>query len=273
MKGRRRGMFFTLSMLLLGSALLSLIFFLSEQSTKSSDTVTYLLEVDRASDKYSEAEDGLVRVMSQSINVSVQNGTVIIREALPLSAGLGDDLSRFVQFEANHSDLNVSVNLSAAGMAEGRLTIQPSGAAVSNEAGVFGVTPQNSAESSGTLQSYDVELSFQPGSVDDAAWAAVSNSSVDTMNVHVRVRDVNYVVLKDFYKALDRHGPSSLNVTREGETVAVVGFSSPAALRVTCSGNIGLKASISFSTPAYVEADDTISVRSAANRTGRARIA
>jgi len=36
---------------------------------------------------------------------------------------------------------------------------------------------------------------------------------------------------------------------------------------------LGLKASIGLSNPVYVEANDTISVRSAANKTGRVRIA
>jgi len=271
MSGRRKGMFFTLSMMLLGSALLSFIFFLSEQSTKSSDTVTYLMEVDRASDKYSEVEDGLARIISPSINISVQNSTVRIQESLPLSAQIGDDLDRFALFEGNYSGMNVTMNL--ANIRGGDFIIQPSGTAVANSDGEFGVTPQDSAAGSGTLEAYYVELVFLPGEADNAAWQAVSNSSGDTMDVHVRVRDESYVMLKDFYAALDRHGSSSINVTNAGAAVAVVGFSSPAALRVQCSGNIGLKASISFSNPSYVEADGAISVVSSANRTGRARIA
>ena len=271
MTRRRRGMFFTLSMLLLGSALLSFIFFLSEQSTKSSDTVTYLMEVDRASDKYSEVEDGMARIISPYINISVQNGTVRIVESLPLSANIADDLGRFALFEANYSGMNVSMNTTQ--IAGGNFIIQPSGTAVANSAGEFEVVPQDSAQGAGTLNSYDVEIVFQPGAIDDAAWLAVSNSSADTMNVHVRVRDASYAVVRDFYSALDKHGSSSLNVTSAGATVAIVGFSSPAALLVQCSGNIGLKASISFSNPAYVETGDTINVEYAANRTGRARIA
>ena len=269
--GQKRGMFFTLSMMLLGSALLSFIFFLSEQSTKSSDTVTYLIEVDRASDKYSEVEDGLARIISPSINISVQNSTVRINETLPLGANIADDLGRFALFEGNYSGMNVSMNL--ANITRGSFIIEPSGAVVSNSAGEFEVTPQNSASSSGTLTAYYVELVFQPGAIDDAAWQAVSNASGSTMVVHVRVRDESYDAVKDFYASLDKYGASSLNVTKSGATVATVGFSSPAALRVSCSGNIGLKASISFSNPAYVEADDVISVVSSANRTGRARIA
>jgi len=271
MTGHRRGIFFTLSMMLLGSALLSFIFFLTEQSTKSSDTVTYLIEVDRASDKYSEIEDGVARILSPSINISVQNSTVRIYETLPISAQMHDDLDRFALFEANYSGMNVSMDLTNA--TKGGFVIRPSGAIVANSAGDFRVTPQNGAASSGTLASYDVELVFLPGAMDNAAWLAVSNASGTTMSVHVRARDASYAVVKDFYKTIDKYNSSSINITKSGATVAVVGFSSPAALRVQCGENIGLKASISFSNPAYVETDDTISVRSAANRTGRVRIA
>jgi len=271
MSKRRRGIFFTLSMLLLGSALLSLIFFLSQQSTKSSDTVTYLMEVDRASDKYSEAEDGLARIMSQSMNMSVQNGTVRINGSLPLGDGMAGDLDAFARFEAEYSGMNVSMNLT--NIKAGRFIIQPSGAAVEASAGAFGITPQDSASSAGTLQAYDVEVIFAPGGFDGAAWQAVSNSSGDTVNAHVRVRDQGYTQVLDFRQALDRRGASLLNITKSGAAVATVGFSSPAALSVQFSGNIGLKASISFSNPSYVEADDTIRVEYAANRTGRVRIA
>jgi len=269
MIGHRRGMFFTLSMMLLGSALLSFIFFLSEQSTKSSDTVTYLMEVDRASDKYSEMEDGVARIISQSINISVQNSTVSIRESLPLSGQMMDDLEGFARFEENYSDMNVSMNLT--NISKGSFIIQPSGTLVTNSAGGFDVTPKNSADGAGTLTAYDVELVFLPGAIDDAS--GLANSSGDTMDVHVRVRDSSYAVVKDFYASLDKYGSGSLNVTKSGATVALVSFSDPAALSVRCSENIGLKASISFSNPSYVETDDQIGAESSANRTGRIRIA
>jgi len=268
MAGVKRGVFFTLSMMLLGSALLSFIFFLSEQSTKSADTVTYLMEIDRASDKYAEVEDSLSRIISPSINISVQNSTVYISESLPLSENIEADLDRFAAFEANYSSVNVSMSL--ANLKGGYFIIQPSGAVMTNTAGEFGITPTGLA---GAPEAYYLELVFQPGEVDNAAWLSVSNSSADTINVHVRVRDESYARVLDFYQLLDKTGASSLNVTNLGATVALVGFSSPGALAVQCPGNIGLKASISFTEPVHVEADDEISVKSSANRTGRVRIA
>ena len=71
--------------------------------------------------------------------------------------------------------------------------------------------------SAGTIAAYYVELVFQPGEVDNATWVVVSNSSGNTMNVHVRVREESYVV-RDFYQSLDKYGTSSLNVTKSGAT-------------------------------------------------------
>lgn len=267
----KRGMLFTVASMLLGISLLSFAFFLSQQSASSARTVAWLADVDRAIDTYSSIEDSLARVISPSINISVRNSTVYINESLPLGAQMQADLDRFAQFEAERSELNVSMNLT--NLKAGSFVIRPAEALVGNSPGFFNITPVNSPESSGTVVGYDVEIIFPPGGVDSIAWLALSNSSGDTVAAHVRARDMGYATVMDAFVALDRDGTSVLNVTKEGATVALVRFSSPAALSVQHSGNVGLKTSIAFTNPAHVEADDSIGVQSFANRTGRVRIA
>lgn len=266
-----RGIFFTLSMMLLGISILSFAYFLSEQSAKSSRTAAWLESAGRTSGAYASIEDSLARIISPSINISVQNNTALIVESLPLGSQMGQDLDRFAQFESAYSDLNVSMDVS--GLKDGLFFIQPSGAVVLNSPGVFQVTPQDSNESSGSLSGYDVELVFPAGGLDDAAWLGVSNSSGNLETVHVRARDAGWGVVLDFYNSVDKYATSALNITNGGATVAVVQFTSPSALVVQYASNMTLKTSAAFTNPVYVESADTISVLSAVNRTGRPRFA
>ncbi|MDE1798490.1 MAG: hypothetical protein KGH63_03730, partial [Candidatus Micrarchaeota archaeon] len=262
----RRGILFTLSVLLLGFSLLSMAFFLSSQSAKSSGTAAALSDIDRTSSAFSNMEDEIAVILSPSIQVSVVNGTASINESLPLSTRLPSDLDAFGQFEGNYSDQNITMNLT--GLKSGNLVIQPVGAAVAQAPGSFNITPPSSAG----VKSYYVELVYPSGGVDSASWIAVSNSSNNTMDVHVRVRDVQYAVLLDYDYALDRGGTSILNISNAGAPAGQITFSSPAALSISTGGAIDLKTSVGFSTPVDVESNDVLTVQSAANKSGPIRI-
>lgn len=268
---KKRGMLFTLSVMLLSISLLTFASALSQQSAKSKATAAVLAEVDRAGGAYENVEHALEQVISPSINISVRNSTVYINESLPLSSQIATDLDRFAQFQSLYADQNITMSL--ADLKGGYFVIRPGEVIVTNAPGEFFITPQNSPESSGTLDSYHVEMVYPVGQVDAAQWASVSNGSASRMSVSVRVRDANYVVLLDFEQQLDRHGTSVLNVSNGGSQVALVQFSSPAALYVQAAGNIGLKTSVGFTNPVGVETNDVLEVRSAANKTGNIRIA
>jgi len=90
--------------------------------------------------------------------------------------------------------------------------------------------------------------------------------------VHVRVRNERYSVLFDFQEKLDRNAPSVLNVTRAGQTVATLSFGPPSAFEAWAAGGMDLKASVGFSHPVFIETNDSISIVSAVNKTGRLRV-
>ncbi|MEM2138247.1 MAG: hypothetical protein QW568_04120 [Candidatus Anstonellaceae archaeon] len=269
---RKRGILFTLSAMLLGISLLAFASAISQQSAKAKAAASMLAEVDRTTGTYSNMEDVLEKILSPAINISVQNSTVWINESLPLSPQVSTNLDRFSRFESLYSDQNITMEL--ANLKGGYFVIRPGEVSVTNAPGEFFITPQNSPDSSDTVNSYYVELVVPAGGADSAAWQLLSNSSGSRMAVRVVVRDEDYAFYSDAGSILlDRHGTSVLNVSNAGSQVALVTFSSPAALHVEAPGNIGLKTSVGFTNPVRVEANDVLTVLGAANRTGYVRIA
>ena len=269
--GGKKGILFTLSSLLLGISLLSFAYLLSEQSAKSKGTASALLQIDRATDKFSNVNEQIIRILSISVNASVRNNTVELSERLPISPQVAWGFDRLAEFESQYSDENVSINLS--NLRNGSFLIQPGEIAVSHAQNFFRMAPYDSAESSGLISSYDVEAEF-PAGTDGAEWDSFEGSSGNSsLPVRVWVRDENYAFSTILNGTIDKYGESRINVTSGGALVGYVRFYSAASLEIWHADNMGLKASVGLSRPAYVEANDSISVISAANRTSRPRIA
>lgn len=268
----RKGILFTLSAMLLASSLLAFALFLSEQSAKATHSAVSILEIDRAAYTYANVEYQLARIISGSSSASVSNGTALFTESLPYKASIAQDLDRFSQFESEQSDLNVSMNLT--NLKNGTLLIMPVNARVWHGADTFGITPISSPESSGLLERYEINVTFPPASADAVAWEAQSNATgPNAMAVRIRVMNSDFSFVSDYEGSLDKNAESRLNITQGGALVGYVRFAPPASVEIFHSGNIGLKASVGFSTQVYVEANDTISVISASNKTGKVRIA
>lgn len=270
----KRGMFMTISVLALGMIILSLVFLLSEQLIMSNASAAKSGDIDRTAGTYANMEDEISRIVSFYINVSANGGNVTIEEPVPFPDRMSDALGAFSQFEADYAEQNVSINLT--NTEKGDFIIRPGEIAVANAPGNFAIVPQNSTESSGSLDSYYVELTFPAGGIKSANWSLVSNSSASLVLIHVRAHDPNYAVVIDVYNNVDKYGTSVLNLTdalSNGTQVALVRFSFPATLQVQTGSAIGLKTIVGFNDSVTLETNDTISVRSTVNRTGLVRIA
>jgi len=270
--GGKRGMFMTISVLMLGIVILSMVFLLSEQLNMSKVSASEIGEIDRTAGIYSNVEDGISRIISFYINISVQNGTLTMEAPLPFPGRMSEDLERFSQFEAGHGEKNISLDIENA--KNGSFIVNPGGIAVSARGNVLAIAPQDSNESSGSVGSYYVDLTFLPGEVHSANWSVVSSSSGDLIPVHVRAHDPNYAVIIDIYNDIDRNGTSVLliNDGANGTGITVVQFSDPSALRVEGGGAIGLKTIVGFNNLVSIGANDTISVWSTVNKTGPVKI-
>jgi hypothetical protein len=270
----KRGMFMTVSVLMLGMILLSLVFLLSEQIIESKISAAEFGDIDRTSWTYSSIEDGVSRIVSFYISASTQNGSVTIEQPLPFPRRMADKLDAFSQFETSYADQNVSMNLT--NTKKGDFLIQPGGIEVVNSPGSFAIIPQNTGESHDSLNSYFIDLTFPEGRVREANWTLLSNSSNDSVSVHVRAHDPNYAVVLDIYSNVDRHNTSVLSIIDNLNNitqVALIQFRSPAALQIQTGTAIGLKTIVGFNNLVTLETNDTISVQSTVNKTGRVRIA
>lgn len=269
----RRGMFMTISILMLGMIVLSLVVFLSEEVTASKVSAAEFNKIDRTSGTYSNIEDEISRIVSFYINVSAGNKTVTVEEPLPFPSKMTDALEAFSQFERAYSEQNISMNLT--NTKKGNFIITPGHIDMKSSPGSFMVSPHNSTESAGSVESYYVELAFGAGEVKSATWNILSNSSGDLVHVHVMAHDPNYAAIIETYGDVDRHGTSELSINSgsgNGTQVGLVRFSSPAGLEIQGGSAIGLKTIVGFYNLVEIETNDTISIVSAVNKTGKVRI-
>jgi len=155
----------------------------------------------------------------------------------------------------------------------GSFLIQPGDIAIAHGAGTFSITPPNQSGPQPT--SYDIEILIPENSFDSAAWQSLSNSSDNStaLLVQVLIRTPSHSQAYSFNATLDRNGSSAINMTQAGSLYALVQFLPHSSLQISYPQNIGLKASVGFANQVRVEANDTISVVSAMNKTGRVRIA
>ena len=268
--GRRKGIFTSVSVLLLSMCLIMLAAPLSYQSGSGVKTATALLNMDKTESRYANLEGQAVRIFKNYIGVEVNNDSATISEILPLSPALSGDLESFIQFEKNLSEMNFSMNLS--GMKNGSFYIMPFFTRVRNEPGGFFITPIGAGAQ---IAEYQLNLVFPIASVDNADWDVLDNATNSSggLLVNVDVRDDSYSMHRRFYEYVNREGTSRINITSGGALVGYVEFSSGSAVEVHYEGNLDLKALTKFTTPVYVEANDTLSVISEVNKSRKIRIA
>ena len=261
------------SALLLSIGLLWLALPLSGEPAKSGRTAAALADIDRCAGTYANIQHELAHISALSINLSVSNGSVLVEERLPVSAARAGELENFAQFERLYSDLNVSVNASE--LEAGTFRVMPGNTLVTHNGNYFRITPEDSADGAGAVSSYNITLTFPVAAIDSAQWQQLSapGNGSDSVAVHVHIQDASYATYLDFEASLDKHAVSVLNITQGGALAGYVRFGPPAALEIYSDGNVDLKALTVFNNPVYVETNDSISVRSLANKTGRIRVA
>ncbi|MCX8195284.1 MAG: hypothetical protein N3G22_04235 [Candidatus Micrarchaeota archaeon] len=273
-----RGVFFSIGAIFLAIVLLSFASHLSLQSLKGRESAWLILEMEKTASTYYNIEMQMKKIGLAGANISVNNNSVLIEQKLPWEAQINESLDRFVQFEKNFSQMNVSIGKEH--LANGSFVIRPVETTISQGSDWWKVSPISSPQSAGMLSAYDLELMLPVGSFSYVNWENVSNSSSDTMQVRIRIVASDYskvwpTAANYKFIPIDKYMTSSLNVTDEsGNLVARITFLPPASVLISYrESNIDLKASIWFSTPVYVETNDVVSVRSSVNKTGKLRIA
>lgn len=275
--GSKKGAFASVSAMLLVIVLLAFALQLSGQPGKLGTSATSLLNLDRVADKYANMESQISRIVFHYTNITAIENTVMISETFPLNPAYAEDLDNFAAFEQNFSSLNVSLNLTKT--KNGSFIIQPNGALITQSDTQFNITAGNS--SAGGISEYRITIIFPMGTVDSAAWDtlnAVDASDPDALPVSILIEDEEYLldnisgVYAGFYETINRSATSRINITRGAMTVGYVKFSPPGSLEIYSASGMDLKVLTRFTNPVYVEANDTLSVKSFANKTGAIRI-
>jgi hypothetical protein len=268
----RRGMMFSFAALLLCICIILFAAITAQWSVWDRQTASRLMDIDRANDIYSNAEDGLAGISLVATNMTTDGSTARVSASLP-APDVSLYLQRFAQFESNYTDSGFRFNATTAGLAARKFYVMPSNVQVWHQRDRLVITPQAASASGGEPTGYDVEAIFNADSADGASWTKLSlDSSAKKMPVHVRVRNDRYSMLFDFTESLNRSAQSMINITQAGQTVATISFGAPSTMEAWSQGGVDLKASIGFSIPIFIETGDTMSLVSSVNKTGRIRV-
>ncbi len=266
-----RGIFATLGVLLLVLALLGLAIPLAGEPGRNSATASYVLDVDKSTDRFADVQYGLARIISPAVNFTVVNRSVLTEERVPMDYSFADDLESFARFENNSEEGNVSIDAGSA--SNGTFYILPNNVRISQGLNRMYLTPLSG---NGGISELEINVTFAAGNADRAQWESLQTSPVgspDALPVRVRVTDTSYALYEDFAETLNRSMQSRINITLSGNLVGYVQFSPPGSVEIYSAPGADLKALARFSNPVRVEADGTISVQSLANKTGRIRVA
>jgi hypothetical protein len=268
----KRGMMFSFAALLLCICLILFAAITAQWSVWDRQAASRLMDIDRANDIYSNAEDTLVGITLVATNITSDGSTARVSASLP-APDVSLYLQRFAQFESNYTDSGFRFNATTSGLAARKFYVMPSNVQVWHQHDRLTVTPQAPSSPGGEPTGYDVEAIFNADAIDGASWTKISlDSSAAKMPVHVRVRNERYSVLFDFTESLNRSAQSMINITQAGQTVAAISFGTPSAMDAWSEGGVDLKASIGFSIPIFVETGDTMGLVSPVNKTGKIRV-
>ena len=266
----RRGLMFSFAALLLCICIIFFAAIAAQWSVWDRQAASRLMDIDRATDAYSNAEDGLAGISAIATNITCNGDIAYVSASLP-APDVSAYLQRFAQFESNYSDFRLNATTAALGAR--KFQVMPGNVSVWHRQDRLTITPQAPSAQGGEPIGYDLELVFPMDQADGASWSKLAlDNSTRKLPVHVRVRDEKYHLLYDFTASINRSAQSVLNITQAGLTVANVSFGTPSALEAWSQGGVDLKASISFSIPIFAESGDTIILVSAVNKTGKIRL-
>jgi len=265
-----RGMFSTLAVLLFCMGILAFVIPLASQGIRSSHAVSSMIGSDTGMARYAAIGDQLRKIGATAYNITVSNNTVELRESFPVRS-ISQELEAFRAFEQNYSDVNVSME--TGNLANGTFLIIPSNVTISHAQDRAYIVPSG-AGSGEQVAGYVILLNFPAAAVDSAGWETISrDNGSGGLPVRVHVQDATYSTYLDFYESVSRTGTSRMNITKDGALVGYVVFSGPSAVEIYSKEKMDLKALAEFRNEVRVETGDLLSVRAAANKTARLRVA
>lgn len=246
MGGMKRGVLFTVSLMLIASSFLYLIAAASLYSTSARTTATELAAIERLNAHSDGISHNLESILfSEAVNATITSGpgnagTLTFTENLPFGTTYYLDLQRFRDFAEGNPEFNTIIDLDEARIP--KLYVSPQGITMDHPASKVVFTAQDSPVSAGSITAYDLQV-FTTDPTLNPVWineSTVSPSSPNAVHFHLAMQGANGTVYTE--KFLDKYEYSEVKfLDAENASIMVFQLFPPASLTINYKNEFFLK--------------------------------
>lgn len=242
----RKGMFFTISVVLLSTAFLYLLASVSLYSNSLKATAASLIELERLNVHTDDVAHQIKSILlSGGLDITItrpEHVLVTFEEHVPPAGNYYVDLTNFRDFAETQSPFNTSINITEARIP--KLYINPYNITASHHIGEMMFTPEDT-DSADNVISYNISIIIG----EEILWmnwtniTEVSDSDPDALFFHLGLQGTNGAVSTNKY--LDKYNSTELRLLdSKNRTKFVIQIDSPAALTVHYNMEAYLKTEI-----------------------------
>lgn len=249
MGGMKKGILFTVSLMLIASSFLFLLAAASLNSNSARLSTIELAALERLNAHSDEIAYQLESILaSDAVSVAIasnpnKTGTLTFSENLPFGTTYYLDLQRFRDFAEGNSEFNTSIDLNEARIP--KLYVSPQNITMDHPTSKVVFTAQNSSLSAASITSYDLQV-FTNESTLNPIWINASEvppSSPNALYFHLAMQGSNGTAYTDKY--LDKYKYSEVKfVDASNASIMVFQFFSPASLTINYKNEFFLKTTI-----------------------------
>jgi hypothetical protein len=255
MGGMKKGIVFTVSILLLASAFLYLLSSISMYSDALRDANTNIIQLEKVNMQFDTESYGMGKLLREVMaNVSWEGANVSFTGNYS-SAGNGEyyaAVERFGQFTEAFGLVDSSINLSEA--RRPLMHMDPQNITIGHLPGKVGFYPEDSNGSAGEVHSYTILIRAgvpTPG-ITWGDYSEMEGPGDDAVYVHIGFEGNNGTVSDGKY--LYKYNESEIMlVDRNNQSIVGIRLGSPAELEISYSADIYLKTIIELDTQGEVE--------------------
>jgi len=240
----KKGLLFTLSMLLLGSSFLFLSASLSAYSFSLKNNAQVINNFEKINSQFDGASYGMGEIFEhEALTITQVGNNVHFEEEI---SGFGKqnytrDVMQFKQFIQSYGRVNVSIDDAEAG--NPKMYLMPQNISIDHRPGSIIFSPQNYSGSEESVEGYDIliKINHPTPTINWTNASEVSGSNESALYFHIGLQGSDGAVSDTVY--LDRYAESELRLLNsESQSIVTVQIESPATLTLNYNVDMYLNA-------------------------------
>lgn len=252
----KKGVLFSLSILLLASALLYLVASVSNYVTSLGSATSTLSGFERVGSQFDSASYGIQEISKNSgIDVSFDDTNLTLEMDTSLIENYFSESSAFAQFVQAYSRVNTTIT-NDDGHAI-RLKLLPQNIDINYSATSVNIRPKSISGSADNVRSYEVLIKM-PTPTPKLNWTQLSelpSSDPNAIRVRIALQGTNGTAYTEKY--LDRHSTSSLDfLNAQNQSMMRLTTDAPTALTLSYNLDTYLKIIVGLNNKTEVELED-----------------